>query len=128
MNANIKTTENPVARPATAERLRSECNGGFVLGQAAVVVLPKVAVVVLAKTFDIVFAEDVVLDGEGTFNFRDELNVEEVMVRVLELKDVVMFRSIIKPRLVSELPIKPGGLPVDVSCRLGRQFGIQILS
>ena len=101
MSANIETTQNPVARPATAERLTSECNGGVLLAEAAVVVL----------------AEDVVLDGEGRLNSWDGLNVEGVMAKMLE--DVVMFGWIIKPRLLSLLSIKPGGLPVDVSLPVG---------
>lgn len=80
MRANIETTQNPVARPATAERLRSEYNGG----------------VVLAKTIVIVLAEDVLLDGEGTLNSWDGLIVEGVMTKVLEFEDVVKF-GLIKP-------------------------------
>lgn len=81
--------------------------------------LVKAAIVVLAKTFVIVFAGDVVLDGEGTLNSRDEPNVEGVMAKVLEVEDVVMFGLIIKPRLLSLLLIKPGGKPVDVSLPVG---------
>ena len=85
MRANIEITQNPVARLATAERLKSECNGGVVL------------------------AEDVVLDGEGTLNSWDRLDVEGIMTKVLELEDVVMFGLIRKPRLFRVLSIKPGG-------------------
>lgn len=111
MSANIKTTQNPVARPATAERLRLECNGGVVLAEAVVVVLAKAIVIVLA--------EAVVLDGEGALNSWDGLNVEGVVAKVLELEDVSMFGLIIKPRLLSLLLIKPGGLPVEVSLPVG---------
>lgn len=103
MSANIETTQNPVARPATAERLRLECNGGVVLAETVVVVL----------------AEDVVLGGEGTLISWDGLNVEGLMAKVLGLEDVSMFGLIIKPRLLSLLLIKPGGLPVDVSLPVG---------
>lgn len=108
MSANIANTQKPVARPATAERLRLECNGGVVLAEAVVDVLAKAIVIVLA--------EDV---GEGTLVTWDGLNVEGVMAKVLELEDVSMFGLIIKPRLLSLLLIKPGGLPVDVSFPVG---------
>lgn len=110
MRANIETTQNPVARPATAERLRVrlECNGGVVLAEAVVVVVVVIVVIVLAKK--------VVLSGDGTFVSWDGLNVEGVMAKVLELEDESL---IIKARLLSLLSIKPGGLPVEVSSPVG---------
>lgn len=109
MSANIETTQNPAARPATAERLRLEFNGGVVLAEAVVVVVFVV----------VVLAEDVVLSGEGTIICWDGLNVEGVMAKVLEPEVVSLFGLIIKPRLLSLLLIKPGGLPVDVSLPVG---------
>lgn len=84
MSANIEITQSPVAKPATAERLRSECNDAVVL------------------------AEDVVvIDGERILNCGDGLNVDRVGAKVLELEKVVKFGWIIKPRLLSVLSIKP---------------------
>ncbi len=64
----------------------------------------------------VVLAGDVVLSGDGTLVSWDELNVAGVMAKVLELEDG---SSMIKPRLVSLLLIKPIGLPVEVSLPVG---------
>lgn len=86
MSANNETTPSPVAKPATEERLRSECNDGVVLDE-----------------------DVVVIDGERTLNCEDGLKVDRVGAKVLELENDVKFGWMIKPRLLSVLLIKPGG-------------------
>lgn len=73
----------------------------------------------LAEAVVVVLAEDVVLRGEGILVFLDGLNVEGALALVLVLEDGSMFDLITKPRLLSVLSIKPGGLPVEVSLPVG---------
>lgn len=103
ISASTEAEESPAARPATIERLGPECNVEVVLAEAVVFV---------------------VVDGEGTLDVGDELDVDRVEnaeTKALGLGEAVTFGLMTKPRLVSVLSIKPGGLFVDVSLPVGSE-------
>lgn len=88
MNARIETTGSPTARPVTIERLGPEgCFGVVLVG--------------------------VVVDGEGTLDVVDKLNVDEIDnagIKALGLEKNDTFGLMKMPWLVSViLSIKPGG-------------------
>lgn len=103
-SASTEAEESPAARPATIERLGPECNVEVVLAEAVV--------------FVVVDGEGTLDVEEGTLDVGDELDVDRVEnaeTKALGLGEDVTFGLMTKPRLVSVLSIKPGGLFVDVS-------------